>query len=292
MATILEQPDGPTDDDQPGGGRGSWRDYLTYFRSRSFAWTVAGIVVAAVVVFYALDAGLDWYTNHGQRLEVDDYVGLTKADATDEIERASFRAEVSDSVFLVDQPPGIVLRQDPPAGAHVKENRRIYLTVTKTIPDEVTLPGLAGTYDFDRYNRKLAMLDVRGRVRDREFSSRYQPNTILKVYYGGDEITEAELKRGFRVPKGAELEFTVTTSEGGTAELPDLRCRTLDEARLFLQSYRLRVGRLRADDSVDDPETAYVWRQEPEYAPGARVPLDSELTLFLTESQPADCDEL
>ena len=292
MATILQTPPEPGDDGRAAEPSGSWRDYLGYFRSRSFLLTLVGVAVAAVVVFLALDWGLGWYTNHGQRLQVDDYVGLTTADATDEIEGASFRAEVSDSVFLVDEPPGIVLRQDPPAGAYVKENRRIYLTVTKTIPDEVTLPGLAGTYDFDRYNRKLAMLDVRGRVRDREFSSRYQPNTILKVYYAGEEISEAQLKRGFQVPKGAELEFTVTTSSGGTAELPDLRCRTLDEARLFLQSYRLRVGRLRADDSVDDPETAYVWRQEPEYAPGARVPLDSELTLFLTEAQPADCEEL
>ena len=291
MASILQQPEPPRDD-EPREDTGSWRDYLTYFRSRSFIFTLVGMAVVALISFLALDWGLEWYTNHGQRLEVDDYIGMPTAAAAAEIERSSFRPEVSDSVFLVDQPAGIVLRQDPPAGAYVKENRRIYLTVTKTVPDEVTLPGLAGTYDFDRYNRKLAMLDVRGRVRDREFSSRYQPNTILKVYYEGDEVTEAELKRGFRVPKGAELEFTVTTSDGGTAELPDLRCRTLEEARLFLQNYRLRTGRLRPDDTVGDPEVAYVWRQDPEHAPGTRVPLDSEVTLYLTGEQPADCEQL
>ena len=288
MASIHQTPDGP-DDERAGG---SWRDYLTYFRSRAFLLTLVGMAAVGAAAFLALDAGLEWYTNHGQRLEVGDYTSLPTASATEQIERASFRAEVADSVFLVDQPPGIVLRQDPPAGAYVKENRRIYLTVTKTVPDEVTLPGLAGTYDFDRYNRKLAMLDVRGRVRERAFSSRYQPNTILEVYHGGREVTEAELKRGYRVPKGTELEFVVTTSSGGTAELPDLRCRTLEEARLFLESYRLRAGGLRPDATVGDPEVAYVWRQDPEFAEGTRVALDSEVTLYLTGERPADCDAL
>ena len=263
---------------------------LGFLRSRQLWTAVAGVAAAALIAFFLVTAGLKWYTRHGQRLEVGDYEDMAVAEAKRAIERSDFRVRIVDSVFLVDEQPGIVLRQDPAAGAFVKEDRRIYLTITKTIPDEVELPPLTGTYDFDRYRRKLNLLDVEGRVRDRVYSSKYSPNTILKVYYEGREVPEAELKRGYSVPKGSTLEFTVTSKQGGMADLPDLRCRTVDEARFYLENYRLRLGRVQADATVSNPELAYVWRQDPPFAEGARLPFDAEVNLYVTARAPADCD--
>ena len=254
--------------------------------------TILGILGATLVLFFLVKAGLSWYTNHGQRLEVGKYEGLTLENASKEIKRADFRVEVIDSVFLVDKPPHLVLKQDPQPGAFVKENRRIYLTVTKAIPDEVELPALTGTYNFDRYVRKLSMLDISGKIKATEYSSQYQPNTILKVFYQGKEISESALKAGFSLPKGSELEFIVTSREGGLADVPDLKCRTFEEAKFFIENYRLRLGRVEADASVTDREMAYVWRQDPPVVAGLRVPFDSEVHLFLTANRPESCEEL
>ena len=263
-----------------------------YLRSRSFLFTLIGLAVAAVVTLFLVDFGLDWYTKHGQRLEVAEYVGMDIDEARRAIEGDDFRVEVIDSVFLIDQPLRTVLRQDPPPGAFVKEDRRIYLTVTKTVPDQVTLPPLAGTYELDRYLRKLALLDLTGEVRDRQFSARYQPNTILKVFFDGREVSERELRDGYRVPRGSKLGFVVSTNSGGTTALPDLKCRTYDEVGLLLDGYRLRVGNVQEDATVTDRGRAYVWRQNPAYSPGVTVSFDSPVDVYLTQEMPADCDDL
>lgn len=262
-----------------------------YLRSRSFLLTLLGIAVAAVLTFLLVDWGLDYYTRHGQRLEVGAYVGLEVDRARRAIERDAFRVEVIDSVFLIDEPPRTVLRQDPPAGAFVKEARRIYLTVTKAVPDEVTLPPLAGTYDLDRYLRKLALLDLTGVVQEERYSSRYQPNTILEVYYEGREVSEIELRNGYRVPRGAQLSFVVSSADGGQVALPDMACRTYDEARFYLENYRLTVGAVTEDATVTDRATAYVWRQDPVYTPGRTVGFDTPVALYLTQESPSSCDE-
>ena len=260
-----------------------------YLRSRAFLFTVLGIAAAAVLLFLLVDWGLDYYTRHDQRLEVGTYTRMEVDQAARAIASDDFRMEVIDSVFLVDEPPGIVLRQDPPAGAFVKEGRRIYLTVTKTVPDQVTLPALAGTYEFDRYLRKLALLDLTGVVREQRYSSRYQPNTILEVYYDGREISEIELRNGFRVPRGSQLSFVVSSSSGGQASLPDLTCMTYDEAAFTIENNRLSVGTVTEDATVTDRASAYVWRQDPTPTSGRLVGFDAPVALYLTQAPPTEC---
>ncbi len=271
---------------------GMIKSVLGYFKSRQFWMTVLTLACLSALCFFLLNAGLKWYTNHGQRLEVDNYIDMKLNDAQAQIERSNFRVEIIDSVFLVNRPPHVVLRQDPQPGSFVKEDRRIYLTVTKAIADEVELPSLAGTYDFDRYLRKLTMLDIQGAVKERVYSNRYQANTILKVFYEGREVSEAELKAGFKIPKGSKLEFTVTSKAGGLADVPKLTCLTLEEAKFLVQDYRLRTGRIEADATVSNRELAYIWRQDPPYSPGATIPFESEVHLFLTAKRPEDCDSL
>ena len=127
-------------------------------------------------------------------------------------------------------------------------------------------------------------------MKSREYSNKYQPNTILKVYYDGREISEQELRNGYKVKRGSNLEFLVSSKDGGEARLPNLRCRTYDEARFLLQNYRLQAGEIEEDATVTHPPSAYVWRQDPPFVPGAALPFDAEVKLFLTQDQPSDCD--
>ena len=261
-----------------------------YVTSRSLGMTLLKIFGAFLGTLLLVHFGLYWFTNHGQRLEVRNYVDMTIEEAEDAIWDDDFEMELLDSIYLVDKEPGMVLSQDPPPGAFVKENRRIYLTVTKSVADMVTLPSLTGTYELDRYQRKLALIDLVGTVADREYSSKYQPNTILKVYHEGREISEQELRNGYRVARGSKLQFLVSTKDGGEARLPNLRCRTYDEARFLLTNYRLTTGEVEEDSTVVHPPSAYVYRQDPPFEPGAALPFDAEVKLFLTQRQPRGCD--
>ncbi len=285
-----------TSEKQPPAARAAEQSFvqkvLGFFKSPQLWLSLLGMVLVGGLLFFLLTLWMTSYTKHGQRLEVGEYVGLKLADASTDIERASFRTEVIDSVFLVDKPPHEVLRQDPEPGSYVKADRRIYLTVTKAIPDEVTLPALAGTYDFDRYRRKLNMLDIEGRVRDRTFSNKYQENTILKVYYDDKELSEERLRSGVRIPKGSVLEFTVTSKAGGEVAVPELVCRTFEEASFTLNSYKLRQGKVVEDASVSDRDLAYVWKQDPAYVPGESLPFDTEVVLYLTAQLPSACNDL
>lgn len=280
----------PKPTDKPASKPGTLTLIGQFFVSRQFWFTILGVVGATALAFLLLDLGLKWMTNHGQRLEVGDYTKMSVEEAEEAIDDDDFEIEIIDSIYLVDQPANVVLRQDPPPGSFVKEDRRIYLTITKAVADMVVLPPLAGTYELDRYERKLSLIDLTGVVKSREYSNKYQPNTILKVFYEGKEVSEQELRAGYRVPRGTKLEFIVSSKEGGEANLPNLRCRTYDEARFLLQNYRLQTGEIEEDATVIDLATAYVWRQDPPFEPGASIPFDSEVKLFLTQEQPAGCD--
>lgn len=270
-------------------GKNLFLSTIGYFKSKPFILTLVGILGTTVLLFFLVTAYLSWYTNHGQRLQVGEYLGLTLREAQQNIEDADFRMEIIDSIYLVNKPPHLVLRQNPEPGSFVKENRRIYLTITKAIPDEVVLPSLAGTYDFDRYKRKINLLDIDGKIRERRYSNKYQSNTILEVYYDGVEVSEKQLSKGFTVPKGSVLEFIVSSKSGGSTAVPNVACKTLDEARFYLENYRLKVGDIIADETVDNKELAYVVKQEPSPSTSESVPFNTKVKLFITKSKPDNC---
>ena len=55
-------------------------------------------------------------------------------DIKDFIEKKDLRYEVSDSAFEIGKPPLTVIAQYPKAGVKVKENRKIYITITSKMP--------------------------------------------------------------------------------------------------------------------------------------------------------------
>ena len=255
------------------------------FFLKNFAMMIATIVGFVLIMFWWMRC----YTNHGESLQVHDYVGMDLKSAIKKANSRSFEIVVSDSIFIVDRAPNVVLAQNPKPLSRVKENRRIYLTVTKNKADLVTLPDLAGSDDYGQYTKKLRMMDVKFTIKERIFNNQYEENTILHFFHDGEKITGKKLKKGVKVPKGSTLEFVVTEKGGGYVEIPDLICKKFSEAEFLISGMQLNLGKINKDGTITNQSSAYVWRQFPTYEPSETMRMGEQIEVWLTQNKPSRC---
>lgn len=260
-----------------------WYFLSSAFFLKNFAGMVATIIFFIAIVFWWLKC----YTNHGESLQVADYTNLKLEDVVRKAEDRNLRIQVMDSTWIEGLEPGVVLEQDPPPFSRVKENRTIYLKITKLLPEEVLLPGLVGSYDYDQYARRLSGKGIKATVRERIFDNKLEPNTILHFYYGDEKITESMINDGYKVPEGSILEFVITERGFTTVPVPGVVCQTFSAAEFLLSSSQLGIGQVIEDPSVTDRTSAYVYRQDP--AAATQIGLGQPITLYLTQTAPDGC---
>lgn len=267
---------------------GQWLRQLWAFLSSPVFLKNFGIWLALLLALYLLLLGwLRLYTKHGESLQVHNYVGMELDDAMKLARNRSFRIEVSDSVYQYEKPPGTVIQQDPPPESRVKKNRTIYLVINRKRPPMVALPDLSGSDDFQVYCDYLKRLNIECIVKDRVYHGRLEPNTILHFYYKGRKITASQLKRGVEVPRGCTLEFVITERQSDAVPIPNLICTGYAEAEFVITNSQLAVGAVYG--GVDDPGTAYVYRQEPDYLEGKQVPIGTQINLYIQQKRPENC---
>lgn len=259
-----------------------------FMKSGIFIRNLVALLLAVGILFYLTQQWLRLYTNHGESLEVENYENLPLEAAIRKAERRSFSIVITDSIYLVDRRPNIVLKQDPIAGSRVKENRRIYLTITKSTPPPVPLPDLMSSgYDYFQYTKNLERLGLKYRIREREFNKKLSENQILYFYYKDQKITDQDLRDGIEVPKGSELEFVITRRFMDQVPIPNLVCKKYEAASFLITSNNLAIGNISGD--VSNRQSAYVWKQEPTFQPGVMIQTGQQIDLYLTQSRPSGC---
>ena len=284
---VTSEPQGEPASQPQGSAAYFISSMLSFFRAPIFLKNCLAIAVFFLMCFLLVTAALSWYTKHGQSQPVQNYQDMHIKDARKEARRDNFRLVISDSVFMIDRDPNIIIAQTPAEGSEVKENRRIYVTVTSVTAPLVPLPSLVGNYDYDQYTRKLQRLGLKYKIREKKFDRRLEENTILYFYFNEEKITDQRLDRGVKVPKGSELEFVISERNTGRVEIPNLVCKRLHEAAFLLTSNDLLQGDLYGPTDDD----AYIYRMEPEYKPGAMVGVGTRIHLYLQAEKPLDCPE-
>lgn len=259
-----------------------------FLRSGIFLRNLAALVIFIFLGAFLLQVLLRIITRHGESVQVHEYIGMRLEEAIRKARSRNFKIVVTDSIFKVDMPANVVLDQTPRPFSRVKERRRIYLTVTKAIPDMVALPDMVGSYNFDQYARKLARINVRSRIKERQFDAKLEENTILHFYYNGEKYTERDIRNGLKVPMGATLEFVVTERLTGMVAVPNLVCKTYEEAVFIISSFNLNIGTVFGGDSPER-DKMYIWKQEPTYAPEVTLPPGRQIDLYLTAEKPEGC---
>lgn len=217
---------------------------------------------------------------------------MTMDQAIEVAKEGNFHLVITDSIHIVGKHGSIILSQNPPPAHRVKENRTVYVTVTKHIPDMVDISDLPNLYG-ENYDRKIKELKIGYELESTIVGSIYDKGPerhIMQVIFNGDTIiNKTQRERNIMIPRGSELQFVVSKSTGGRVSLPDLRCQTYDAAKFLLSSYSLTLGESEADATVEDFGSAYVYRQEPAYEPGKNVTMGSTIVLYLTQDRPSDC---
>jgi len=265
------------------------KEIFLFLSSRTFLKNFFGIFTFFMLCLILTFGWLKCYTKRGESIQVHNYVDLTLEDAVKKAKNSSFSVVVNDSMFVVDKEPNIVLEQSPKALSKVKENRTIYLTISKSNADLIKLPQLVGgNDDYANYENKLKLQNIRSRIVDRKFDNVLQPNTILEVIYDGETITE-KITEGFKVPKGGVVDFIVSERSGGKVSLPNLVCKRYEEVNFMIKNYNLNLGTVIEDATVTDKASAYVHKQVPAYRRGKELRFGEQVNLYLTQYKPDGC---
>jgi D-alanine-D-alanine ligase len=259
----------------------------TFLKTPIFLRNFLGLLGAMLFLFMLVSLWLGVYTRHGESRQVGNYVGMDLDEAKRKAKSSSFSVVVSDSIFLVDRSPNVVLEQDPKPFSNVKEKRRIYLVVTKSTADEVTLPGLVGNYNFDQYTRQLRRMDIKFTIKERVFDAVEEENSIKYFFYNGKKITQDDLAEGVDVPKGSLLEFVVTERSSNRVTIPNLVCTRYEAATFLISSLNLNLGTVHGRVS----DNAWVWKQDPPYTSGAQINMGAQIDIYLTDERPSGCSE-
>lgn len=261
-----------------------------FISSRIFLSNLLKMLGVVVVVFLMTNWWMRCYTDHGESIQVDDFTGLHMDDAMRKGKKKGFLFEVIDSNWVSGKPGGLITSQTPKPLSRVKEGRTIYLTITKYDAEMIRLPSFSQyAYDFDEYRKRLGLMDIIVKEPEKVFDRKQAPGTILYFEYKGRKVTEEEVKNGFEIPKGSTLKFTVTDRLSNQVDIPNLVCKTYDAADFLVGTYNLNIGEVFEDESVSDRYAAYVYKQEPEYAPDAVYPMGTQVNIWLTQDFPDDC---
>ncbi|MDX1478753.1 MAG: PASTA domain-containing protein [Saprospiraceae bacterium] len=267
------------------------RSLIDFLKSRYF-WTHAALIGGFFLVCIGLTfLWLRIYTHHNQRLDLPDYIGERYEDALEDAKSRSFRMMILDSIHIVGRPPHEILYQDPDPGTQVKQNRTVYVTITKATPDQIPMSRLPVLYgkSFDRKQRELLQsFEIRSRVVGKRYDPG-EPDHILAVIYQGDTLIDRRGRdNSAMIEKGATLEFIVSDRSGGRLEIPDLICKTYAEARFLISNSGLVLGEVITDGLTEAVDSAWVSGQVPDPAEGTML-MGQEIRLSLSKNRPIHC---
>ncbi len=118
--------------------------FLSKLVSPTVILNIIALVLFGTMLWFGSQRWMNWFTHHGESIEVPELVGMRVMDAQDELYELKLEGVIVDSVYNKFKPAGTVLEQKPEAGTGVKSGRQIFLTVNKSAMDKQPLPNIIG----------------------------------------------------------------------------------------------------------------------------------------------------
>jgi eukaryotic-like serine/threonine-protein kinase len=233
--------------------------------------------------------GLKCYTNHGESVTVPNLKNQTINQIKPLLRKSSLQIQVVDSTYDPDKLPLTIMEQTPlstaETGLKVKKHRTIYLTVNSVMPPKKLLPSI---WDKD-FRTAIRILENNGfRVIERERKPDKAVNTVLEVYYKGEELDRTKPNK---LPENSKIEIVVAAEDGGTeVDVPDVVCLSYEEAVFSIESSNLTVLIVDKDGTVTDENKAYIWKQAPMPEPDLKLTVGEEVSVWLTDGLPPGCE--
>lgn len=242
---------------------------------------VRNLVVAVVLVVVMLVGAmifLNVVTQHNKEISVPDFSNMTVVEAEQAADKAGVRVEVKDSVFVKRMKRGAVYRQNPVAGAKVKNGRRVVLTINAVNAKKVTMPNLVGL----SLRQAKAELMSRGLVLNRlVYVKDMATNNVLKQIRGAREI-----EPGTMIDSESKIDLVLGLNDiDNRTYVPDVTGLKNLSAVEALYDHSLNIKDLKFDETVkdyDDSLNAMVYRQMPEPSDSVSVAMGDEVMLYMT----------
>jgi D-alanine-D-alanine ligase len=263
-----------------------------YLKSKIFLKQILFLGGAVFLLLFLIQLWLRFYTNHGQKLELPKFVGMDLASASELADDKSFELVVIDSIFIVGKKGGLITDQNPKSGSLVKENRKIYITITKYNTETIKVADLPTLYGnaFDQKKTELKYREIECVIKDYAYDPG-EPNHILEVYYKGELIISKDgRKEDVVIDKGGILECIVSRKDGGDVTIPDLRCMEVEEAKFLLESSKLELGDILKRGNAEPDATLYVIAQSPPYDGISNVKMGDKISITVAPTKPMDCN--
>lgn len=267
------------------------KDFLKFLVSKAFLKQLAYIIIFLFVVLFLVLAWLRLYTNHGQQLELPNYVNQKYTEAKKDAQTKTFDIIIRDSIHKVGKEGGLIIDQNPLPGSKVKEKRKIYVNVTKYSPDRIKVSDLPVLYgnDFDQKRTELKYLDITSKIKAEKYDPG-EPNHILEVWYDNKLIIDKKrIETSIEINKGGTLEFVISKREGGKGIIPDLICQEFSAAETMTLLSKFRIGRVEEIGEITDRNTAFVVSQSPISDGISELSFNSEISVRITQERPEDC---
>ncbi len=267
------------------------KDFFKFLISKPFLKQLIYVIIFLALVLLMVLLWLRFYTNHGQKLELPDYINQELVDAQKDADSKTFEIIVTDSIHKVGKPGGLIIDQNPTPGSKVKEKRKIYVNVTKYAADRIKVSDLPVLYgsEYDQKRTELKYLDISTRIKAEKFD-RGEPNHILEVWYNGKLIIDNKIiKTDLEIEKGGELEFVISKPEGGKDFIPDLVCQEFIAAESKCMLSKFQIGRVTEIGEITDRNTAFVVSQVPVYDGSSMISHNSAIAVTISQERPDEC---
>lgn len=163
---------------------------VKFLTSKTFLKQIILAVVAILVFCFLLLQWLKMNTNHGEFIQVPDLKGKTLNVAEIELKDNDLRLEVQDSAnYNPKYPKYSVIEQFPLAGAKVKEDRKIYVTVNPSGYRKVVIPNIVRR----TFRQAKPTLEALGfEVGDISYQNDIGKDEVLGMRFEGKPIREGD----------------------------------------------------------------------------------------------------
>lgn len=157
-----------------------------FYRSHPIIANIILIMVTAMILLWLALIFLDCWTHHGDTSTVPQVKGMSFAQATQVLKDNNLGIEISDSIYDRNAAPGTVIETSPKAGATVKKDRQIYVTITAFSPKLVTISAPVIGVSSRQAISYLNALGINS-IRIVNVPSQY-PDLVENAYYGSSKL--------------------------------------------------------------------------------------------------------
>ncbi len=249
-----------------------------FFLSKTFLINLGLALLLAVFVIWGIFKFIDSYTHHGETISVPQLEGLKLKEVEDVLNEKKLRYVILDSIYVPKSEKGIVLEQNPAANDLVKENRTIYITVTKVVPPNISMPNVV-----DMSQRiAIAKLESYGLKVKTKYIPSECVNCVLSQSVNGKEVNP-----GDPISKGSVVLLTLGSGTSNERVMvPYLINLTKEQAMTKLFESSLNLGFTDYENckckTPADTLNAKVYRQSPGRSESNAINMGSSVDVYLT----------